>query len=64
MGQVDRALRVVIAVLIGLLYYLGKIEGTMATVLLVIGAVFLVTSLVGVCPLYSVLGIRTDKGQA
>ncbi len=61
MGQVDRILRIVIAVLIGALYYMGKVEGTLATVLLVIGAVFLVTSLVGSCPLYSALGLSTKK---
>ncbi len=63
MGQVDRILRIVIAVVIGALWYTGKIEGTLATVLLVIGAVFLVTSLVGSCPLYSVLGISTSKAE-
>ncbi|RMD69307.1 MAG: DUF2892 domain-containing protein [Bacteroidetes bacterium] len=63
MGQVDRILRIVIAVLIGALWYMDKIEGTLATVLLVIGAVFLVTALVGTCPLYSALGISTSKGE-
>jgi hypothetical protein len=37
----------------------GHVTGTLAIVLWIVAGVFALTSIVGVCPLYSVLGIRT-----
>lgn len=59
MGGVDRVLRVLIAVAIAILYFTEVITGTLGSVLLIVGAVFLLTSIVGFCPLYAIFGIRT-----
>jgi len=59
MGYADRIVRIVIAVIIGILYYKGAITGTGAYVLLAIGAIFLLTSLISFCPLYALIGIKT-----
>jgi len=59
MGGADRFLRVLIAVAIAILYFTNVITGTLGIVLLILGAVFLLTSIVGFCPLYSIFGIRT-----
>ena len=61
MGAADKLIRVFIAVAIAALYYLGKIEGTLALVLLVIALIFLLTSLFSFCPLYTIFGINTCK---
>jgi hypothetical protein len=37
------------------------VEGTVANVLLVLGAVFLLTSIISFCPLYTLFGISTCK---
>jgi hypothetical protein len=59
MGSADRIIRIVLAaVLIGL-YAMGTVTGTLGTVLLVLGIVFLGTSLVRFCPLYAPFGIST-----
>jgi hypothetical protein len=59
MGSFDRIVRVTIAfVLIGL-YLSGAISGTLGTVLIGLSGIFIVTSLVGVCPLYIPFGITT-----
>ena len=58
-GTIDKALRTVIAIVIGVLYYMEIINGTVAIVAGVIGIAFLLTSLFGVCPLYIPLGINT-----
>jgi len=59
MGQFDRAVRAVLA-LVALFFVYNKIvTGTAAIVLTVVAAVFILTSLVAVCPLYTLLGIRT-----
>lgn len=61
MGTIDRVIRIVIAVAIAAIYSSGNISGTVAIVLGVIAVVFLLTSLVGFCPIYTVLGLSTRK---
>jgi len=61
MGSSDKLIRVLIAVVIAVLYYLGKIEGTLAIVLMAFSVIFLLTSLVSFCPLYTILGINSCK---
>ncbi|OGS71440.1 MAG: hypothetical protein A3F91_05180 [Flavobacteria bacterium RIFCSPLOWO2_12_FULL_35_11] len=64
MGSADKLIRVLIAVVIAVLYYLGKIEGTLAIVLMAFAIIFLLTSLVSFCPLYTIFGIKTNKKEA
>lgn len=59
MGNVDRIVRVLIAVVVGVLYFTGTIQGTLGIVLLVLAGVFVLTSLIGFCPLYAPFGIKT-----
>jgi len=61
MGGADRIIRIIIAIVVGVLYYTGTISGTLGTVLLVLAGVFLLTSFINFCPLYTVLGINTGK---
>ncbi|WP_372936223.1 YgaP family membrane protein [Mariniphaga sediminis] len=61
MGSIDRGLRVLIAALLVVLYLTGKIGGTLGVVLLILAVVFLLTSLLGICPLYYPLGLKTNK---
>lgn len=59
MATTDRIIRTVVAVGIAVLYFTGRISGTLAIVLAVIAGVFLLTSMVGVCPTYALLGVST-----
>ena len=61
MGIIDRIIRIAVAVLIAVLYLTDVISGTTGIVLMVIAAVFALTSLVSFCPLYALLGLRTNK---
>jgi len=61
MGGADRIIRIIIAIVVGILYYMEIISGTLGTVLLVLAGVFLLTSFINFCPLYTVLGINTGK---
>ncbi|MCS7000531.1 MAG: DUF2892 domain-containing protein [Bacteroidota bacterium] len=61
MGTLDRGLRTVIAIVIAILIAAQVVTGTWAWVLGIVAAVLLITSLVSVCPLYSLLGISTCK---
>lgn len=59
MGSADRIIRVIIAIIVGVLYFTGIISGTVGLVLLVLAIVFVLTSLISFCPLYLPFGIRT-----
>ena len=61
MGGVDRIIRFIVAVGVGVLYYLGIVTGTIAYVLLTLAVIFLLTSFVSFCPLYSLFGLSTCK---
>jgi hypothetical protein len=61
MGTEDRILRVVAAIVIAILYFTHVISGTVAIVLLVLAAVFILTSLVSFCPLYAPFGLSTRR---
>ena len=59
MGSTDRILRISAAVIFGALYFTGTIFGTVGTVLLVLAGVFLLTSFISFCPLYTPFGLST-----
>jgi hypothetical protein len=63
MGAIDKVIRVLIALVIGLLYFTHVISGTLGIVLLVVAIIFVLTSLVSFCPLYVLLGINTCKNK-
>ena len=63
MGSADRVLRILAAIVVAILVFTNVISGTLAAILMVFAVVFLITSFIGLCPLYSLLGISTCKNQ-
>ena len=61
MGGADRTIRIILALGVGALYYLNVITGTLAYVLLALAVIFVLTSFVRFCPLYTLFGINTCK---
>ncbi len=59
MGSTDKIIRVLLAAVVAVLYFTNIISGTLGLVLLAFAAVFVLTSLVSFCPLYTILGIKT-----
>lgn len=59
MGAADRIIRLVIAIVFTALYFTNTVTGTFGIVLLVLGIVFVLTSLVSFCPLYTLVGLNT-----
>ncbi|WP_395780990.1 DUF2892 domain-containing protein [Aquidulcibacter sp.] len=59
MGNLDRIIRLTIVLAIGVAFALGKISGVLALLLGVVGLAFLLTSLVGTCPIYLPFGLST-----
>jgi len=61
MGSIDKLVRVLVAVVIGILYFTDQITGTLAIILGIFAVVFLLTSAIGFCPLYLPLKLSTIK---
>lgn len=61
MGTADRAIRMLFALVIAVLYLTRTIGGTLATVLGLVALLLFVTSLVGWCPAYLPFGLSTRK---
>lgn len=59
MGNTDRIIRVLIAVVIAALYFAEVISGTIAIVGLAFAAIFILTSFISFCPLYLPFGLNT-----
>lgn len=59
MGTADRVIRILVAVLFAVLYFTNTVTGVLGIVLLVLGGVFLLTSLISFCPLYTLIGLNT-----
>jgi hypothetical protein len=63
MGNTDRVIRTLLAGLFGVLFFSGVVSGVFGIILLILAVVFLLTSLVGFCPLYVPLGISTCRAE-
>ncbi|MCF8368483.1 MAG: DUF2892 domain-containing protein [Bacteroidales bacterium] len=62
MGSADGIIRILLGVIIAVLYFTtNNLTGVIGTILVIIGVVFLLTSLVSFCPLYLPLGLCTKK---
>jgi len=59
MGSIDRIIRVVIAAVIAGLYFFNVISGVVAIIMLVLAGVFVLTSAISFCPLYTLVGVNT-----
>lgn len=59
MGNTDRIIRVIAAIVFAVLYFTGTVTGTFGIILVVLGAVFLATSFISFCPLYTLFGLNT-----
>ncbi len=61
MGKVDKVIRLVLALVVGVLIITGNLVGTAAVILGILALVFLATSAIGTCPLYIPFKFSTKK---
>lgn len=61
MGSADRIIRISVAIIIAILYFEGLISGTTALILGIVAAIFLLTSFISFCPIYTIFGLSTRK---
>jgi hypothetical protein len=63
MGTIDKVIRILIAVVVVILYFTTVISGTLGIVLLALAAIFVVTSIFSICPLYMLFGLSSRKKE-
>lgn len=59
-GGSDRVVRIVVALVLGVLVYMKTLEGTAAIVAGVVAAYLLITGLLGACLVYKLIGVDTS----
>ncbi len=64
MSPADRIIRAAFAVVVASLIFANVLSGAAAVILGIVAVIFVVTSIVGVCPLYLLLGISTNRKPA
>ena len=64
MGIADRIIRIALAAVVAVLAALNQLSLAAGIVLGIFAVIFLATSIVGVCPLYMLLGISTKRKSA
>ena len=64
MGILDRIIRVALAAVVAVLYFTGQLSLVASIILGALAVIFLLTSIVGVCPLYLPFGISTKRKPA
>jgi hypothetical protein len=61
MGGTDKLVRIIVALLLVIIYFKGIVTGVLGIILLVVAAIFIITSLISFCPLYTIFGLSTCK---
>jgi len=61
MGMMDRSIRLILALIFAVLIVAKILTGTLAIVLGILAVVFLLTAVIGLCPLYCPFKFSTLK---
>ncbi len=61
MNTIDRIIRIMLAVIIGILIFNNTITGLAGILLGIIAIIFLATGIISFCPLYKALGLSTAR---
>ena len=61
MGIADRIIRILAAIIFAYLYFSGTVTGVLGILLLAFGIIFVITSFVSFCPLYTPFKLSTKK---
>ncbi|RFS16528.1 DUF2892 domain-containing protein [Emticicia sp. C21] len=61
LGKIDRMIRIIVALAVVSLYYTDILPGLWGISAAALASIFLITSLVSFCPLYSVIGVNTHN---
>jgi hypothetical protein len=60
-GVVDKIIRLLVAIVFVVLFLTKVVTGVWGIVMLIIALMFVVTSIISICPLYLPFGIKTNN---
>lgn len=60
-GKTDKIIRIILAVIVGVLYFTGTITGTAGMIAGIVAIVLLATAFINWCLIYSIFGIKTSQ---
>jgi glucose uptake protein GlcU len=60
-GSIDKAIRILLAVIFAVLIFTGEVSGVLAIILGIVAVALVVTSVFSFCPLYAALKLSTSK---
>ncbi len=58
-GNIDKVIRIVLAIVMAALFFTETVTGTLGIVLVILSGVFVLTSILGFCPIYAAVGLST-----
>ena len=62
-GSIDKIIRYALAAIIIVLFVLNVVSGLLGYILLAVAAIFIVTSLLDFCPIWWILGVKTNAAK-
>jgi len=62
-GSADKIIRYALAAIIIVLFALKVVSGVLGFILLAVAAIFIVTALLDFCPIWWILGVRTNAAK-
>lgn len=58
MSNADRIIRLIISAVFTILYFAGFTSGSIGITLIVVAAIFTLTSVINFCPIYKIIGLN------
>jgi hypothetical protein len=63
MGSADKIIRLIVAAVFAILFFTKIVTGITGIVMIVLAGVFVLTSLVSFCPLYTLIGFNSCSAK-
>ena len=58
MSSADRIIRLIISAIFAILYFSGVTSGALGITLIIVAAIFTLTSMINFCPIYKIIGLK------
>ena len=60
-GSIDQIIRYILAAVLIILFFTKVVTGVLGYVLLAVAVIFIVTALLNFCPIWWMIGVKTNK---
>ena len=60
-GSIDQIIRYILAAVLIILFFTNVVTGVLGYILLAVAVIFIVTALLNFCPIWWMIGVKTNK---